>query len=71
MGEFKAENGSEVIALRFPENQIDGPATANVRAGGVAAMVQNHVVVAAGVLKGIRENRHRAEVTGLVDVLSQ
>jgi len=47
---------------RFPQHEIDDPATADVNLLRIAAMVQHVVVVAARILERIREDRHRAEV---------
>ncbi len=46
----------------FHQDEIDHPAPADVNSLRVAAVAQDVVVVAPGVLKGVREDRHRAEV---------
>lgn len=56
---------NEVQRSLQAEAQIDGPATANVRPIG-AAVFEEFVVIAAGILEGIGENRELVESTLLV-----
>ena len=46
------------------QHGVDDPAAADVRPVG-AAVAQHARVLAAGVLQGVRENRHRAELAGV------
>src|SRR5215207_7369383 len=48
------------------EYEIDDPAPANVRRGGVAAVREDVVGVAARVLKRVGQYRHRAEVARII-----
>ena len=52
-------------ASRFAEHQIDHPAAANVRPRP-AAVVEDVVAVAPGVLERVGQDRHRGEVAGVV-----
>ncbi len=45
------------------QHQVYDPTTSNVRCVDIAAVVEDVVVVAPGILKGIGQNRHRGEVT--------
>jgi|GEM_PF-6490817 len=51
------------------ENEIQCPATANMRGVGVAKAIEQVGVVATGFLKGIRKDRQRGEVECFVDSL--
>ena len=57
------------IRLFFPQHQIHNPAPAHMRRGGVAAVVEDVVVVAPGVLERVGQNGHRAEVAGVVHLV--
>ena len=62
------------VALGFlllRQHEIDNPTPANVGLINVAAVVEDVFAVAPGVLKGIRENGHRGEVTRFVQLLSE
>src|SRR5439155_3798683 len=52
--------------LRKTEQQIDDPAAADVRGVRVATVIQDVRVLGPGVLDRVGEDRHRAEVAGLV-----
>ena len=54
----------------LPQDEIDYPAAADVRAGG-AAVVEDVRVAAPGVLQGIAEDRHQGEVAAVVHLLRQ
>ena len=58
--------GSEYGSLALPQHAIDDLAAAYVDLVRVAAVVQDRGIFAAGVLQGVREDRHRAEVAGVV-----
>src|SRR5262245_38259109 len=55
---------------RFPQQEIDHPATPNVRTGS-AAVVQDVGVVAPGLFEGVRENRHPVERPLGVDAVGE
>src|SRR5262249_42901123 len=55
----------------FAQHEIDDPAPANMRGSCIAAVVQDIFVLASGVLKGIGQNRHRAEVARIVHLLRE
>src|SRR6266508_248415 len=67
-----ASNGLGMVAsLLLLQNQIDHPAAADVDLLGVAAVGKDVLVRAAGVLKGVGEDRHAVEGALLVDAASQ
>src|SRR5688572_16265034 len=61
-----ARNGWAPRALPVVQYQIAHPTPADVNSRGVAAVVQNVLAVAPGILKRIGQYRHRAEVAGVV-----
>ena len=50
------------LRLLLPQHQIDNPAPSDVCGFG-PAVVEDVVIVAAGILEGVGQNRHRAEVS--------
>src|SRR5262245_56302297 len=52
---------SQPTASLLPQHQIHNPAATNVQLVGVAAVVEDVVVVAAGILKCVCQNRHPVE----------
>src|SRR5438045_6937737 len=58
------------MQLRFAQHGVEYPAATDVRTFP-AAMIQDRVVVAAGILERIGEDRHTTELTRLVDLVRQ
>src|SRR5262245_53900998 len=59
------------VASFLPQHEVNHPAAANVNLLGIAAVVEHLVIVAASVLKCIRENRHGAELSRLVHLFRE
>lgn len=58
------------LVLLLAEHQVHHPTSADVWPRS-AAVVEDIGVVAPGVLKGVRQDRHGAEVAGVVHLLRQ
>jgi hypothetical protein len=56
---------------RLTQDHVNHPAAANMRCVGIAAVIQNVVVVATRVLQRIGQNRHRPEVPALVHLAGE
>src|SRR5438105_3014233 len=57
--------------LLLAQHQVDDPAAGHMHWARVAAVVQNLIAVASGILKGVSKDRHRAEVPRLVHLLGE
>jgi hypothetical protein len=61
---------THVLGKLLAENQIDDPAASDMGAG-LAAMIQNVSVVAAGIFKGVAKDGQAVESTVTVDSLGK
>ncbi len=60
-----------LLILCLPQDQIDDPAAADVEVVLIAAVTENGGVFATGILKRVRENRHRVEIASIVHRLRE
>src|SRR5262245_37065826 len=69
LGWFGASKPFCADGSRLSQHQVHDPAAADVRLLRIAAVVEDLLVVAPGVLQGVGQNRHRGEVARVVDAL--
>jgi hypothetical protein len=57
--------------LLLAQHKVHNPTSADMRLLRVAAVVEDVVVVAPGVLKGVGQDRHRGKLAGVVHLLRE